>query len=155
MLPHASISIVCQDPGSAPSGHYYPGLLYVTPNLLCELIHARETSLLPYALHEADVHDAPVEVTLEIEEMGLDTALGAPEGGSYPDVRTCHILFLIEADEPCVDAAGRYHRLRIGQHVGRREADRSAALVSDHYLPPERVRTSQEAGGLRYFSNGD
>src|ERR687889_80587 len=141
MLPHASISIVCQKLGSAPSGHHDPGLLHVAPDLPRERIHAREASLLPYARHEANVHNAPVEVTLEIEEVGLDTALDTPEGGGHPDVRTCRISFLAEADESCVDPAGRYHRLRIGHHVGRRETDRPATLVSNDYLAPEHVGT--------------
>jgi hypothetical protein len=51
---------------SARSERYDPGLLYVAPNLPYKLIYARESPLLPYALHEADVHNAPVEIPLEI-----------------------------------------------------------------------------------------
>src|SRR5215212_2816582 len=98
---------------------------------------------------------APVKVTLEIEEVGLDAALGAPEGRSYPDVRTSGIFLFAKADESCVDPAGRYHGVGIGQHVGCREADRPAALVSDHYLAPEHVGTSEEACSLGHFSTGD
>src|SRR5215207_5198531 len=155
MLPHASISIVCQRPRSVRSTSYDPSLLYVAPNLFCKLVDARESSLLPDTLHEADVYNAPVEIPLEVEEMGLDPALGAPEGGSHPDVRTCGIFFFAEADESGVDSAGRYHSVHIGQHVGCREADRPAALVSDHYLAPEHVGASKEAGGPGYFSTGD
>src|SRR5688572_24606605 len=144
-----------KDSGSARSTNYDPGLLYVAPNLLCELVDARESSLLPNTLHEADVYNAPVEIPLEVEEIGLDPALRAPEGGSHPDVRTCGIFFFAEADESGVDSAGRYHGVHIGQHVGCREADRPAALVSDHYLAPEHVGTSKEAGGLGHFSTGD
>src|ERR671912_1643138 len=144
-----------KDPGSALSTNYDPGLLYVAPNLLCELVDARESSLLPNTPHEADVYNAPVEIPLEVEEIGLDSALCAPEGGSHPDVRTCGIFFFPEADLSSVDSAGRYHGVHIGQHVGCREADRPAALVSDHYLAPEHVGTTKEAGGLGHFSTGD
>src|SRR5215208_4490779 len=99
MLPHASITIVCQRPRSARSTSYDPGLLHVAPNLLCELVDARESSLLPNTLHEADVYNAPVEIPLEVEEIGLDPALGAPEGGCHTEVRTCSIFFFAEADE--------------------------------------------------------
>src|ERR671921_1871650 len=144
-----------KDARSARSTSYDPGLLNVAPNLLCEFVDARESSLLPNTLHEADVYNAPIEITLEVEQIGLDPALGAPEGGSHPDVCTCGIFFFAEADESGVDSAGRYHGVRIGQHVGCREADRPAALVSDHYLAPEHVGTSKEAGGLGHFSTGD
>src|SRR5215203_507530 len=142
-------------PRSARSTSYDPGLFYVSPNLFCEYVDARESSLLPNTLHEADVYNPPVEIPLEVEEMGLDPALGAPEGGSYPDVRTCGIFFFAEADESGVDSAGRYHGVHIGQYVGCREADRPAALVSDHYLAPEHLGTSKEAAGLGHFSTGD
>ena len=84
-------------PRSAESTSYDSGLLYVAPNLPYELIYARESSLLPDTLHEADIYNAPVEVALEIEEIGLDPALGSPEGGSHPDVRTCGIFLFAEA----------------------------------------------------------
>jgi len=155
MLPHASIGIVRQSLPSAQSISYDPGLPDVAPNLPYELIYARESSLLPDTLHEADVYDTPVKVTLEIWEVGLDAALGAPEGRSYPDVRTSGIFLFAKADESCVDPAGRYHGVGIGQHVGCREADRPAALVSDHYLAPEHVGTSEEACSLGHFSTGD
>src|SRR5215212_6003638 len=142
-------------PRSAQSTSYNPGLLYVAPNLSRELIDTRESSLLPYALHEADVYNASVEIPLEVEEIGLDAARPQPEGRSHPDVRTCDIFSFAEADEASVDSAGRYYRVRIGQHVGRREADRPAALVSDHHLAPEHVGTSKEAGGLAHFSIRD
>ena len=142
-------------PRSAESTSYDSGLLYVAPNLPYELIYARESPLLPYALLEADVHNAPVEIPFEIEEMGLDTALGSPEGGSDPDVRTSSILLLAEAYEAGVDSAGRNHRFRIGQHVGRREAYRAAAPVSYDNFAPEHVGTSKEAGSLGHFSTGD
>src|SRR5918995_1922980 len=96
LLPHA--------PGNEP------GLLYVALGLLFEFVDAREATLFPYALHEADVNHAPVEIALEVEEMGLDTALGASEGGSHPDVSTRNILIFTDADEPGVDPPGRYHR---------------------------------------------
>ena len=54
-------------PPSAQSTSYDPGLFYVAPNLSYELIDARESSLLPYALQEADVDHAPVEIPLEVE----------------------------------------------------------------------------------------
>jgi hypothetical protein len=132
-----------------------PCLLHVPPDLAGELIEARESSLFPYALHEADVYDAPVEITLEIEEIGLDAALSPSEGGGHPDVRTCGILFFAKADETSVDSLSRNHRVGIGQHVGGGKADRPAALVSDHYLAPEHVGTSKEAGSLGHFSTGD
>src|SRR5215218_11200404 len=97
-----------KDARSARSTSYDPGLLNVAPNLLCEFVDARESSLLPNTLHEADVYNAPIEITLEVEQIGLDPALGAPEGGSHPDVCTCGIFFFAEADESGVDSAGRY-----------------------------------------------
>src|SRR5215207_9407442 len=90
-----------------------PCLLHVPPDLAGELIEARESSLFPYALHKADVYDAPVEITLEIEEIGLDAALGPSECGGHPDVRTCGILFFAKADETSVDPLSRNHRVGI------------------------------------------
>jgi hypothetical protein len=112
-------------------------------DLLLELVDAREASLFSYAPYETDVNHAPVEIPLEVEEMGLDTALGASEGGSHPDVRTRGLLSFADADEPGVDSPGRYHRVRIRQHVGGRKSDRPATLVSDHDLTPEHVKTSE------------
>src|SRR5918993_2081636 len=91
---------------SALSESYCPGLLDVAPNLPYKLIYSRESSLLPYTLYEADVNNAPVEIPLEIEEMGLHAALGSPEGGSDPDVCTCCKLLLAEAYIAGVYSAG-------------------------------------------------
>ncbi len=177
MLPHASISIVrharpenvLEEPRRLGRRLTFsiqvhrlpetigdkPCLLYVAPDLAFELIDAREASLFPYALHEADVYHAPVEVSLEVEEMSLDADLGPPEGRSHADVRTRGVLFFATADEPGVDSAGRYNGVRIRHHVCRWKADGPASLVSDHYLSPEHVGASEEAGGLGHFSLGD
>src|SRR5215210_963925 len=162
MLPHASHSIVrcyrledgpwsgsLHNPSRAGMGGCVlapgdePGLLYVALYLLFELVDARESTLFPYASHEAHVYHSPVEIALEVEKISLDTALGASEGGSHPDVRTRSVLDFEGADEPGVDAAGWYHRVRIGQHVSGGEPDRPSTLVSDHHLTPEHVRTSE------------
>src|SRR5215210_453029 len=120
-----------------------PGLLHVALDLLFELVDAGESTLFPYTSHKADVYHAPVEISLEVEEMSLDPALGTSEGWSHPDVRTRGILIFADANEPGIDPAGGYHRVRIGQHVGGREPDRPATLVSDHDLTPKHVRTSE------------
>src|SRR3712207_3446294 len=111
MLPHASHRIVrCNRLGNGPGKVLLPqtfgdepGLLHVALDLLSELANAGEPTLFPYTSHKTDVHLAPVEIAVEVQEMGLDTALGTTEGGSHPHVRTRGMLFFADADEPGVD----------------------------------------------------
>src|SRR5215212_2586809 len=104
MLPHASDSIV----------RYPPGLFYVARYLLFELLDPGEPLLLPYPPDEAHVHHTPVEIPLEVEQVGLDAALVSTKGRRHPDVGAGHVPPLPHAHEPGVHAARWDDQCRIG-----------------------------------------
>ena len=64
------------------------GFFDVTVDLGFEFVYAGEASLVPYSLREADVHDAAVEIALEIKEVRLDPALRPVERGGDSHVGT-------------------------------------------------------------------
>src|SRR5215207_3550334 len=145
MLPHASKGIV----------GYPPRLVHVPRNLLLELLDTAKPLLRPDPPHEAHVDDASVEVTLEVEEVRLHAALAPLEGRRDADVGARRVALLPHVHEPGVHPAGGDHEGRIGEHVGRREADASPAPVAYDHLAPQQVRPPQKLRGLLHLAPGD
>src|SRR3712207_58542 len=98
MLPHASEGMVC----------YSTCLVHVSRYLLFELLDAGEPLLRPYPPHEAHVHDAPVEVALEIYQVRLDAVLTPLEGRRHADVGARGVHLLADVAKPGVHPACRY-----------------------------------------------
>src|ERR671916_1897956 len=130
------------------------GFFDVTVDLRFEFVYAGEASLVPYSLREADVHDAAVEIALEVKEVSLDPALRPVERGGDSHVGTGRVMFLADANEARVHAAGRHERGRVRAHVGGREADGAAPPVSLNHFAPDNVGSPQESGGLYHLTLG-
>src|SRR3712207_2968540 len=138
MLPHASKDMVC-----------YPACLAHVPfNLLFELLDAGEPLLLPYPPYKAHVHDAPVEVALEVDQVRLDAVLTPLERRRHANVGARRVRLLADVHKPSVNPTTRDLLGRIRQHIGRRETDGPPAPVPDFYLTPHDVGPPQKPRSL-------
>src|SRR2546428_4044466 len=94
--------------GSLSAAEKAPGRLHVLRYLGGELGHVGELDLVMEPVHEAQPEPLLVEVTGEVEQVGLYAKLGAREGRPVADADAGHVLVPRRDGPAGVDATGRH-----------------------------------------------
>src|SRR5579863_6272845 len=128
--------------------------LQVGGDLSCELLARRELFFRANPLDEFELDLLPIEVAVEVEDVGLEAALRLGESRPHPDIRDRRISAVGQHDARCIDTIGR-QALGARLHVGRRKADRASALASMHHRTAEEVIPSEHRGGPPQFARAN
>ena len=107
--------------------HDTPRLVYVAPDLRLSS-STPENFFSPRILREAHIDDPPVQIALEVQEVGLYPALVPPERRRDPDVGARGRLSSPTEHEPGVDATLRDNGFRVGHTLAVGKADGSPRL---------------------------
>src|SRR5436190_7030623 len=130
--------------GGLACGKRLARALDVAVHLGDERLRAGKAPLAAQALDEVKPQLAPVEVALEVQQIGLDQLAAARlEGGAHADAdgrRTA-------VGEAGIDAVARAGQGLVGDQVGGRKAQLTATFVAAHDLAAELEGRPQQAVG--------
>src|ERR1019366_9311685 len=125
---------------------------HVAADLLDQRLGVLEAALAAQAREELEAQIAPVEVAVEVEDVGLDqlTAAGL-EGRTHADADSCRA----PVGQAGVDAVPGAHERLVRHEVGRGEAQLAAASVSADDLPPHLEGAAEQPVRLGHLAGED
>ena len=125
------------------------------PRHLChQLIRAGVALFIPQPFHELDLQLLPVDLQIEIEEVGLYRALTVVETGAHPDIGYAIVNPLSEANTDGVDPIGRDHPSLIQGQIRRGETQPFPSLCPSDHLSLQAGIPPQQPGCLRHLPLG-
>src|SRR6267378_750679 len=122
--------------------------LDITGDLGAELIRAREAELVPQARHECGLYRVTVDVAAPIEEICLEYAVAAAEGGPDAEARRRGHALTVHRRPHRIDAVARQQTFARDSQVQRRETERASALVAVHDRAFDGVVAAEEPRGI-------
>jgi hypothetical protein len=116
--------------------------LDIAMHLRDQLLDAAESLLAAQPRDELNGQPLAVQVALEVEHVGLDQRVqGGTERRPHADVHSCQVL----TDAAGVNPVSRTREFRVGNQVGGREAELTAALVAGYDLAADPEARSQQS----------
>lgn len=133
------------------------GFLDVPVHLGDERVHGGEFALIPQTSDKLQPDILPVEVAVEVKDIGLDQRMIGlvMELGPNSDIDGSAIARAVNPYPAGVDAIGRQDLLDGIFDVGSREAELTAAPVPMHNRAMQTVTMPQQGASIADVANGD